>query len=220
MTNNEAGKLLEDRIIDILFEEQAFDDSPLTEQILSDRLGKGRSQVRDALNRLEAEELVERRKKKGVYVTKPTPRVIAELYDLRMLLEGYAARRVVQLASDEDLQKLQEYADCFDRAIEEKDFVQMERWNTQFHQMLVNLSDNELLIRMTGRMNIIRKAFKYAYELHPERQRIGSSYTHSKIVESLQTRDADLAESLVRDHIQIGKERVLEQALGFRMNSA
>jgi DNA-binding GntR family transcriptional regulator len=214
-----SDKPLDDQVVDILFAEQAFEDNPLTEQILVERLGKGRSQIRDALNRLEAEELIERRKKKGVYVTKPTPKVIAELYDLRMLLEGYAARQAVRTARDADLQQLQDIATAFDEATERRDFQALEIANTEFHYGIIRLSQNELLIRMMGRMNIIRKAFKYAYELEPERQRIGSPYAHNKIIESLRARDADAAESLMRNHIQVGKERVLEQALGFRIKN-
>ena len=219
MSVDTEEKSLDDQIVDILFAEDAFEDNPLTEQILADRLGKGRSQIRDALNRLEAEELIERRKKKGVYVSKPSPKVIAELYDLRMLMEGYAARQAAQSASKEEIGTLNSCAEEFERAAEARDFREKERQNTVFHLSLVDLSRNDFLIRMIGRMNIIRKAFRYAYGLEPQLQRVGSPYSHGKIVESLTNRDADTAESLVRNHIQIGKERVLEQALGFRMKS-
>lgn len=210
---------LDDQIVDILFAEEAFENKPLTEQILADRLGKGRSQIRDALNRLEAEELVERRKKKGVYLSKPSPKVIAELYDLRILLEGYAARQAAQGASPDEIEALKSCALEFERAAETRDFREMERQNTIFHLSLVDLSKNDFLIRMIGRMNIIRKAFRYAYGLEPQHQRVGSQCPHGKIVEALIDGDADKAESLIRNHIQIGKERVLEQALGFQMKS-
>jgi DNA-binding GntR family transcriptional regulator len=212
-------KPVTDQIVDILFHERAFEDNPLTEQILGQRLGRGRSQIRDALNRLEAEDLIQRRKKKGVYVNKPTPKGIAELYDLRIVLEAHAARQVAHHARDEDMDALQEAAAQFEQARLERNFALMEQANTTFHETLVALSRNDLLVRMMHSMNFIRKAFKYAYEMQPELQPVGSTFTHEAIVSALRARDADLAEALVRSHIQIGKERVLEQALGFRLTS-
>lgn len=219
MVELNESKTLSEQIVDVLFEEAAFEDNPLTEQILAERLEKGRSQIRDALNRLETEGLVERRKKKGVYVTSPTPKVIAELYDIRMLLEGYAARQAVATATDQEIDQLQLHADRFSEAAKIRDYASLVHANTEFHQELIHLSRNDMLIRMIGSMNVVRKAFQYAYGLKPEQQRIGSDYTHERIVASLRERDADAAESVTRSHIQVGKERVLEQALGFRMKS-
>jgi DNA-binding GntR family transcriptional regulator len=210
---------LTDQIVDILFQERAFEDSPLTEHILGQRLGRGRSQIRDALNRLEAEDLVQRRKKKGVFVIRPTPKAIAELYDLRIVLEAHAARQAVHHARDEDIGTLELAAVQFEQAHLDRNFAMMEQANTTFHETLVALSRNDLLVRMMHSMNFIRKAFKYAYEMQPESQPVGSPYTHEAIVTALRARDADAVEGLVRNHIQIGKERVLEQALGFRVFS-
>lgn len=213
------SKTLSEQIVDVLFEEAAFEDNPLTEEILADRLDKGRSQIRDALSRLETEGLVERRKKKGVYVTSPTPKVIAELYDIRMLLEGYAARQAVDTATEQEMDQLQLLADRFTEAARTRNYASLVHANTEFHQQLIHLSRNDMLIRMISSMNVVRKAFQYAYGLKPEEQRIGSEYTHERIVDSLRDRDAELAESLTRQHIQVGKERVLEQALGFKIKS-
>jgi DNA-binding GntR family transcriptional regulator len=100
-----------------------------------------------------------------------------------------------------------------------KDYIQSEHANVAFHQTIIRLSGNEMLIKMLNNINIIRKAFQYSYSLRPDLQGIGSPYSHQKLIQKLREKDPDGAEELMRNHIQVGKQRMIEQALGFKMNT-
>jgi DNA-binding GntR family transcriptional regulator len=212
-------KSLSEQIVDVMFLKKAFDDNPLTERFLSERFKTSRTPIRDALKTLENDDLIERKKKKGVYLKRPTPKVIAELYDLRIVLEGFAVRLASQNATEEDLKELEKAAKDFAKAQTGHDYVQSEHANVAFHQNIIRLSANEMLIKMLNNINIIRKAFQYSYSLRPDRQAVGSPYSHQDIIQKLRDRDADASENLMRNHIQIGKQRMIEQALGFKMNT-
>ena len=83
---------LRDAIIDFLFTHKAFEDNPLTERHLADHFQTCRTPIRDALQLLELDGLVERRRKNGLYLKKPTQKLISDLYDVRIALEALAVR--------------------------------------------------------------------------------------------------------------------------------
>ena len=144
--------------------------------------------------------------------------MIADLYDLRVVLEGYAIRQAVEHATDEAVDELERDGAEFARGIEESDFVRAEKANVAFHTTIIDLSGNEMLAGMMRNMNIIRKAFQFAYSLRPERQAIPSPHSHEDIIVSLKEREAEACETTLRKHILVGKRRMLEQALGFKID--
>ena len=145
--------------------------------------------------------------------------MISDLYDLRSVLEGFSIRQATETARAEDLEALEKWSRDFNEGQESGDFVKAEKANIAFHMKLIELSGNDMLIGMMRNINIIRKAFQYAYSLRPERQAIPSPCSHEDIIEHLRGRDADQCETLIKRHVQIGKQRMLEQALGFRLGS-
>ena len=208
---------LSEKIVDLMFLKRAFEDSPLTERYLSEEFKTSRTPIRDALKTLENDDLIERRKKKGVFLKKPTPKMIADLYDLRIVMEGYAVRLAAENASAADIEKLEEIAADFARNQELGDYVQSEKANITFHTKIIALSGNHMLIGMMKNINIIRKAFQYAYSLRPERQAVPSPCSHEDILQKMREGDFAVCESLMRKHILVGKQRMLEQALGFKI---
>lgn len=79
----------------------------LVERPLCDRLGVSRSVVREVLRQLEAEGLVETVAGRGPAVMRPDLERADEIYELRALLEGLAARSCAESASDEDISALE-----------------------------------------------------------------------------------------------------------------
>jgi DNA-binding GntR family transcriptional regulator len=211
-------KNLSDNIIEIMFFKNAFEDNPLTEKFLSDQFHTSRTPIRDALKTLENDDIIERKKKKGVYLKRPSPKVIAELYDLRTVLEGFAIKNAIDNIDEGGLDTLQKHAETFTKAREEKDLIKAEKANRAFHADIVELSGNEMLKRMMSNADVIKRAFQYSYSLHPEKQNLDPPYAHEKIVKAMRLKDKEAAEDLLKKHILVGKKRMIEQALGFKMN--
>jgi DNA-binding GntR family transcriptional regulator len=215
---NEDNSLAE-KIVEVMFHERAFEDNPLTEKFLSSKFDTSRTPIRDALKTLESDDIIERKKKKGVYLKRPSPKVIAELYDLRTVLEGFAIRNAVENAGEEHLAKLGQLAKEFSEAKENGNIVTAENANREFHAEIIRLSGNEMLDKMMNNVNIIRRAFQYAYSLKPELHEPKSPSSHENIVEAMKQRDKDKSEELMKRHVLIGKQRTIEQALGFKMGN-
>jgi DNA-binding GntR family transcriptional regulator len=210
---------LAEKIVEVMFHERAFEDNPLTEKFLSSKFNTSRTPIRDALKTLESDDIIERKKKKGVYLKRPSPKVIAELYDLRTVLEGFAIRNAVDNAGEEDLQKLDKLAKDFKQAKKQGNAQQAENANREFHAKIIRLSGNEMLDKMMNNVNILRRAFQYAYSLKPQFHEPESPFSHEKIVNAMKQKDKDESEELMKKHILLGKQRTIEQALGFKMGS-
>ena len=82
----------------------------LIEEQLAERLGVSRTPVRQALTMLEAEGLVEIAPNRGATVCSFSIEDVWEIYDLRAVLEGHAARRAAGRIVRRDLQRLRELA--------------------------------------------------------------------------------------------------------------
>src|ERR1700682_3154662 len=86
----------------------------LKEEELARELGISRTPVREALLMLQAEGLIETVPNRGAVVRTHDADDLIDLYQLRALLEGYAARQAAARVSDEELDLLRESCDRFD----------------------------------------------------------------------------------------------------------
>ena len=212
------SKSLAERIGDVLFEHRAFEENPLSEQALADMFGVSRTPVRDALLELEREGLVERRKKKGVYLLRPSPRDLAEVYDVRAALECHAVRVIAENADGDGLRELERIAKRFSKAREQDDAEAMDAANIAFHERIVELSGNALLAGIVSRFRIISRAFRLAHGITLKQPMPPTGASHEAIVAALRAGDVDRCEQLMRRHVLDAKRKLMEKALGVRLD--
>ena len=201
------------KIRDILFASRASRDAPITEQKLADRFQFSRTPIRDALRVLEEEGLIERRKKKGIYLRRPSIKELAEIYEVRAVLEGFAGRLAVRNATRNDIKELRSWARQFTRARERRDFERAESANVAFHDKIVELAGNTVLENMMERFAIVRRAFRLTHTIPAERMVRTTPYPHEAIVDRIEAGDADGAEKLLQLHIRRGKQLLIERVL-------
>jgi DNA-binding GntR family transcriptional regulator len=115
----------------------------LNEEKLREELGVSRTPIRDALGRLEQESLVQILPKKGIIVRGIAPEEIEHLFEMRMLLEPYAARNYGHTIPHQVYVGL---ADCFASGTENLSFETVYRWDDDFHHLFINASKNSFLI--------------------------------------------------------------------------
>ena len=177
----------------------------LREIPLSKHFGVSTTPVREALRRLESDGLVQVHPRRGAVVTALQDGVVADLYDLRLVLEAEALRLAVARTDLELgpvyglLGELERLVDVGDAAFAEVD--------VQFHRAIDDLGGNRELAAEAERIHRRIQAARVRASV-PGRLRIAQDQ-HAEIVEALRKREPDLVQEAVRRHITSAKENVL-----------
>lgn len=177
------------------------DEAPrLDERSLGEKLGVSRTPVREALSRLEQEGLICMVPRRGAYVVRKTKKEILEMIHVWAALEGMAARLATSNATDEEIQELRDFLQCYGDSEEARAHIdEYSGTNIQFHQTIIRLSKSKLLMELTQNLFIHMKSIRA--RTIKERDRAAQSIIdHTRIIEALESRDTAAAEQLVRDH--------------------
>ncbi len=195
------------RLVDEIVEGRLRPGERLVETELAARLGASRTPVREAIRQLESEGLVSHEPRLGASVRTLDYGEITELYEMRAVLEGTAARFAARAASDVELDEL--------RAINAEmrtaaDTGALYLANKQFHAVLLNAARNRFLVKSVEAVN------KTLLILGPSTMEEGNRATeamseHDGVVQALVTRDGDAAEARMRAHIEAAHRARLRQ---------
>lgn len=171
----------------------------LDERQLSEELGVSRTPLREALCRLENEGFVRTVPRRGAFVARKTRKQILEMITVWAALESMAARLVTERASDEEIQSLRRMFVNYDGNEVNARIDEYSGSNIRFHQGLFNISHCDLLAELTDNLFIHMRSIRMR-TIHESDRATRSIQEHMHIIEALESRDADLAERLVRQH--------------------
>lgn len=171
----------------------------LDERSLADQLNISRTPLREALARLERDGLVEIRPRRGIFVLRKTLDEILDMIVAWAALESMAARLATDTASDTQIEALRKHAMKHSAEASRADLSEYSDANIRFHQMILEMSGNALLSRIAEDLFVhIYAVRRRALEEDDRAER--SVVDHMHIIEAIESRDADLAERLVREH--------------------
>lgn len=187
--------------------------SRLREEDIAAELGVSRTPVREALTRFQARGLAGATSF-GLTVTELDRRQVSELYAMRAVLEGSAARFAAENASPADLAAIRHAAGAFDDQTE--DAAALARANALFHESIYQAARNSYLMRMLEDLNDSLALLPHTTFQIPGRSG-EARQEHAAILDAIERRDADAAENAARDHIH--KALAGRLKLQFSMNS-
>ncbi|MFT4040908.1 MAG: GntR family transcriptional regulator [Thermomicrobiales bacterium] len=170
----------------------------LIELDLAAALEMSRTPVRDALRQLEAERLVEKAPSRGFMVPTITNDALIEIYEIREVLEGLAARRAAMRMGEAELAALRETVERTERARDAGDITLLSQASNAFHLLLRAGNTNGRLSRLLALMFDAHRSVRL-HEFAPERVDAAVA-EHRAIYEAIAARDSALAEQLAREH--------------------
>lgn len=165
---------------------------------LAERTGLSRTPVREALNRLQMEGLVANDPARGTIVTELDHGMVSELYAMREVLEGTAARLSARHASDVEITFLREISERDEQFTETLDLVKN---NKLFHSTLYRCAHNRYLLKMLHSLQDSMVLLGRSTLAKPGRPQTARQ-EHAAIVTALESRDPDAAEQHARTHIR------------------
>jgi DNA-binding GntR family transcriptional regulator len=181
----------------------------LIEEDIAEQLGVSRMPVRQAIQQLTDEGLVEKIPGKGAFVQQYSPKDLDELYSLRIVLEQFAVELLVKSDAIHDLEQLHKIVDCMAEAAQEGDKLALFELDAEFHHMLVILSGHNLLqealsgIRLRISNRILQGIVARSSEeliLHYEK--------HRRLLAIIESGDLKSSLDELKAHVLEGKDRI------------
>ncbi len=162
----------------------------LTEEMLADKLGISRTPIRSAIAKLEQEGLI---RNKRIFI--PTASDMRNIFQVRMLLEGHAAKYCSNFISEEALNNLKKCIDIgYNGSTEE-----IMQANHDFHQIIVQETKNPVLIQIIDRMQSIIYLFR---KLVVQQKRPHLIDEHASIYRAIEEHNEQLAQELMVEHLK------------------
>ena len=167
-----------------------------------------RTPVREALRQLEAEGFVHIRPRRGAVVSPITVRDIKEFYDLKGLLESYAAERSAAYISDDEIKRMERLNTELESAYKASDIQQIIQVHNAFHDVFINACGNERLSALI--QNLVKQYQRFRIALSHTSSVEDSFEIHKEIIEAFKERDGEKAARLVRKNSQQGAEALIK----------
>jgi DNA-binding GntR family transcriptional regulator len=171
----------------------------LVEDRLSAELGVSRVPVREALRSLSAEGLVTLLPRRGATVVEVTPEDVAELVEVRALLEGLNARLAAQRHDPEIVAQLQDTLERGNAAAEDGTAEVLARLNAEFHERLAEASRNSVLSDV---MRGLRERTSIAFSINGRVRAREDWQEHAGVLAAVIAGDGELAALLATRHVQ------------------
>jgi DNA-binding GntR family transcriptional regulator len=171
----------------------------LREEEVAQRLKVSRTPVREAFGRLLAKGFVEPAGGRGLIVRSLGAAEVLELYAMREILEGAAARLASQHASQPEMDALMDLEEAFEAHL--NDPGEMARWNRAFHEAIFRAARNRYLDSALQELQdgiALLGVTTFSIAGRPST----AVEEHRALIGAIAKRDADRAEKLARTHIQ------------------
>jgi DNA-binding GntR family transcriptional regulator len=205
-----ASVLATDLIRQAIVEGRLDPGQRLKEEELARELGISRTPVREALLVLQAEGLVEAAPNRGASVRAHDAEDLDDLYQLRALLEGHAARRAATRVHDDDVERLRESCERFAGLSRDDDLRKLVRENLFFHNTILEIAGSARLRAMVQKVIELPLVYKSYIWYSPEQKRISAHY-HRQITNALAARDAERAELIMKEHVFEARDLLVGQ---------
>jgi len=169
----------------------------LVETAVAEFCGVSRTPVREALSRLEQEGLV-KKTERGMTVRERTPEEILDIYEVRIALEGTAARLAAERHTRMDAIRLEHILTLADE--DDKDLGQSHaEGNREFHRGVWRASHNESLIDLLERLNLHLLRYPITTLTAPGRWQ-ESLREHRELVVAILAGDPKRAQEIAEHH--------------------
>lgn len=201
-----AYRLLRERIL----QGSLAPGDSLGETELASSLDLSRTPVRDALRRLQVEGLVSQEPNHSAHVSDWSADV-ADLYEIRMLLEGHAAGRAATRLEPDGLNRLEELCDQMEAerdAAGERHVDRIADLNTEFHRISLSAAASARLSLLTGTVIELPLVLR-TFRRYSGKDLARSFAHHRELIEAFRAGDPLWAESVMRSHVAAARSTLL-----------
>jgi DNA-binding GntR family transcriptional regulator len=181
----------------------------LRQEQLAQQFGVSQTPVREALQDLVGEGVVERVPYRGIRVIEFTLADLMDLYACRAFMEGLAARYAARHITPQDLAELRQLVNQMADVFPRQDWGAYRDLNRRFHRVIYTASQHPFLIRTLDQLWTVYPTMMLSGFAAPIREhRALNTREHRAIIAALQAGAAARAERLMRQHIAESARRI------------
>lgn len=173
----------------------------LVERQLCSILNTSRTPVREAIQKLSNEKLVNIMPNKTSFVSEIQYEDIAKVYDVREYLEKLAVNLDAKCITEPQLRELEQYAESMNQRLENNDLDTFYQIDLTFHHRLVEFAKNEYLLNVYDLIFPQIRRMTYLVHLVAE-DAIETNNYHSNIVNALKRRSSEDAQQEIGQHLK------------------
>lgn len=202
------GNVAYNSLLDALREGQLNPGDRLRETELAERFGVSRTPVREAIRQLEADGIVTHVPRQGACIRTLDYAEVMDLYEMRAVLEGTAARLAARAASDIEIEELFDMNQTLKGTSNAAEAFML---NRQFHAAILDAAKNRFLSRSITSLQKALMILGPTTLTEPDRAEKAVA-EHFGVLDAIKSRDGELAEAEMRAHIEAA-QRVRVRAL-------
>lgn len=173
----------------------------LVESKMADELGVSRTPIREAIRLLELEGLVETTPNKGAVVLGISNKDVEDIFAIRELIEGLAARWAAERMSVVDKKEMQKIIDLMDFYYQKGDLDELAELDNKFHQIIYEASGSKILNLTLGNLHQYVQMARLESLKVPHRVE-QTMLEHHAIMESFLESDPEKAEKALSQHVK------------------
>jgi len=195
----------------MILEQKLTPGTKIYQDKLAQELGISRTPLVGALKKLEQEKLIMAIPRRGFYVRRFSKQEMIQIFELREVLEGLAARRASVNISDLQIQKLKGFFKGFKILENPKFLKKYAEEDRRFHQFLMEIGGNDLLSSILSTYSIIILSYLGGYQEGLVRSPKETIHEHLALIEAISQKDPAKAEELARQHLRFSRERLIHE---------
>ncbi len=176
--------------------------------ILVERYGLSGAPIREALNQLEAEGLVEMLPNRGARVRRVTRDYIAKLFEIRLALEPMLAQRSAAVATAENVAQMTAAQVEMEKALASGVTVEIIGRNGDFHRAMFDIRPNEPAIEVLSKHSALVSSVRRHYGFPVSRHKT-IIREHNALIRACRARDGIAAYKAMHAHVQHSIDELL-----------
>lgn len=212
--NNEINRLnlseqIANRLRDLIIQNHLSPGDRVRERKICKELNVSRTPLREALQKLATEGLIDLVPNRGAVITSPTADEIADMLQVLGVLEAFAGERACKTITEEVINEIKALQYEMLAAFSRGDRLKYFKLNQQIHLSIVEASRSATLISLYSRLNA--RLYRIRYQSNLKNEKWGSAVEeHENILSALEERDAAKLSHLLREHLKSTWEKVNE----------
>lgn len=189
-----------ERIYAAILEHRLPPGTKLVEERLAEIFNVSRARVREVLNRMSHEQIVDLYPQRGAYVAKPSIEQAHDVFEARRLIEPAIVRRLIDTLTPERIARLRQQLELEVDARRRDDKRAIVRLSGDFHMLLADLAGNTALARSMRELSSLTCLIIFLYDAPTATTCLADE--HSRIIDAIAHRDAPQAEKLMLEHLK------------------